>query len=256
MLDPAAAPEGGGGSALARRGRGFARADGGGGGRPGPGLRLCRRGDGGIPAGRRRFLVSGDEHPVAGRTSGDRGGHGPRSGRLAVPGGPGRGAAAAAGGDRTQRPRHRSAALCRGPGERLPAADRGGAPLAAGGGAAGGSCAGGGAGGRRRFRSDAGQAHRPGRDTRGSAAGAGGGAGADRASGPAEQPVLPTRGRGPSGLCRGAGDHRLPDPGLHPGGKRAADPALLALAVLVAGRGPGEAVRFHHGAGPTAEPPV
>ena len=72
----------------------------------------------------RRLLVHGDEHAPAGRASGDRGGHRPRSGRMAVPRRGRREAAAHAGAGAARRPRGRGAALCRGSRARLPAVDR------------------------------------------------------------------------------------------------------------------------------------
>ena len=88
--------------------------------------RLSRRRHGRVPARRRRrLLLPGDEHPPAGRASGDRGDHRPRPGRA--------GSSRSRAGEKlplTQeqvrfcRPCHRGPALCRGRLCRLPAADR------------------------------------------------------------------------------------------------------------------------------------
>ena len=75
----------------ARHGRGDPRGGLRRGGEGGQGGRLCRRGHDRVhrrrlrgPA-RRPHLVHGDEHPAAGRASGDRGDHRPGPGRMAAP---------------------------------------------------------------------------------------------------------------------------------------------------------------------------
>ncbi len=98
LLGAAPPPEGDRGSALARCQCRPARTHGCGRGRRGPHHRLSRRGHGRVPAGRRRrLLLPRDEHPPAGRASGDRGDHRPRSRRMAAPGRARRDAAAHAG---------------------------------------------------------------------------------------------------------------------------------------------------------------
>ncbi len=96
--------------------------------RGGQGGRLCRRGHGGVHRRRRRsrhVLFHGDEHPAAGRASGDRGDHRPRSGRMADRASP---AARSCRTRRTQLAIDGHAIevphLRRGSGARLPAADR------------------------------------------------------------------------------------------------------------------------------------
>ena len=87
LLDPAPPPEGGGGGAGPRPRPGHPQGDGRGGGRRGPGRRLCRRRHGRVPARHRRpLLLHGDEHPAPGRASGDRGDHRARPGRMAAAG--------------------------------------------------------------------------------------------------------------------------------------------------------------------------
>ena len=73
---------------------------------------------------RRPHLVHGNEHAAAGRASGDRGDHRAGPGRMAAPRRVGREAAEDAGRAVDHRPRDRSAALRRGPGEGLPAERR------------------------------------------------------------------------------------------------------------------------------------
>ena len=97
------------------------------------GDRLSRRRHGRVPAGRRRrLLLPRDEHPPAGRASGDRGDHRPRPRRVAAPRRARREPAAHPGAGAAHRPCHRGPALCRGRLCRLPAADRPHRRLAAG----------------------------------------------------------------------------------------------------------------------------
>jgi len=130
LLVAAAPPEGDRGGPGARHDRGDARRHGAGGGAGGRGDRLQGRGHGGIHRRRlegaqaRRVLVHGDEHPPAGRASGDRGDHRRRSGGMAVARGLGRKPAGAAGGSDDQRPRLRGAALRRGRAGGVPAGHR------------------------------------------------------------------------------------------------------------------------------------
>ena len=72
----------------------------------------------------RRLLVHGDEHAAAGRASGDRKRHRPRSGRMAVPRRRRRDAAAQAGPGAARRSRGGGAALCGRSRARLPAVHR------------------------------------------------------------------------------------------------------------------------------------
>ena len=86
LLDPAPPPEGDRGSAGAQHGSGAAQGDGRGGRRGGQGDRLCRRRHRRVhrqPG--RHLLLHGDEHPPAGRASGDRGDHRPGPRRMAAP---------------------------------------------------------------------------------------------------------------------------------------------------------------------------
>ncbi len=90
MLDPAPQPEGGRGSAVAVRLARDAQGDGRAGGRAGAGGRLLFRGHGRADRQRRRpqrqeLLLPRDEHPAAGRASGDRGDHRPRPRRADDP---------------------------------------------------------------------------------------------------------------------------------------------------------------------------
>ena len=88
LLGAAPPPEGDRGSALARRDGRPAPAHGRRRRRGRPRHRLSRRRHGRVPAGRRRrLLLPGDEHPPAGRASGDRGDHRPGSRGLAAQGG-------------------------------------------------------------------------------------------------------------------------------------------------------------------------
>ena len=80
--------------------------------------------DGARRAQSRRLLVHGDEHAAAGRASGDRSHHRPRSGGMAVPRRGRRDAAAHAGAGAAARPRGRGAALRRGSRAGLSAVDR------------------------------------------------------------------------------------------------------------------------------------
>ena len=136
MLDPAAPPEGGRGSALAVRHPGDARADGRAGDRAGAGGRVLfgrhgradrqRQGPD-----RRELLLPRDEHPAAGRASGDRGDHRHRPGRADDPRGGGGEAAVRAGGHRHRRLGDRDAGLCRGSLSRVPAEHRAAGALSA-----------------------------------------------------------------------------------------------------------------------------
>ena len=85
LLDPAPPPEGDRGGAGARHGPGAAQGDGRGGRRRGQGDRLSRRRHRRVhrqPG--RHLLLHGDEHPPAGRASGDRDDHRPGPGRMAA----------------------------------------------------------------------------------------------------------------------------------------------------------------------------
>src|SRR3546814_3059227 len=64
-------------------------------------------------------LVHGNEHPVEGRTPGDRGDHRAGFGRMAAKGGVGRTATEAAGRTGDQRLGHRGAVVCGRPGARV-----------------------------------------------------------------------------------------------------------------------------------------
>ena len=125
LLDPAAAPEGGRGSARAghdgrpprRNGRNRCQRC--------KRNRLRRGGHGRVHRrGRRRVPFHGDEHPPPGRASGHRNDHRAGPGGMAAAGGRRRGAAAGAGRSGDRRPRHRGAAVCRGSGPGFPAPDR------------------------------------------------------------------------------------------------------------------------------------
>src|SRR5664280_2444161 len=76
-------------------------------GEGGRGLWLCQRGDRGVPLPGRRVLLPRDEHPPAGRASGDRVGDRSRPGRMAAAGGLGRAARIRPGRRPPGRARHR-----------------------------------------------------------------------------------------------------------------------------------------------------
>ena len=99
------------------------------GGRARPGGRILQRRHGRADRQRRRperqeLLLPGDEHPAAGRASGDRGSHRPRPGRADDPRGGGREAGVHAKGREARRLGGRDAGLCRGPVSRVPAEHR------------------------------------------------------------------------------------------------------------------------------------
>ena len=125
MLGAAPLPEDHRGIALALHRRGDARGDDRRGRARGAGRRLreCRH-DRVHRRRRRALLFHGDEHAPAGRASGDRTGHRPRSRRMAAARRVGRAAAARAGRDPPAGPCHRGAHLQRGSAPRLPALGR------------------------------------------------------------------------------------------------------------------------------------
>ena len=203
LLDPKAASED-------RRGGAGAGADGGGpqrdgrdGGRCGARDRLPERRHGRVHRRRkwqqRALLLHGDEHPAPGRAPGDRDDHRPGPGRMAAAGRRRRAPALPPGRARDPRPRDRGPDLRRGPGAGFPAGDRDAAPSRDPGG--GPACAARerrsrGRRGRHPLRSDARQADRLGRGSRGRAAPA-----ADRArglsGGQASRPTSSCSGRSP-----------------------------------------------------------
>ena len=129
MLDPAPPPEGGRGSAVALRHAQDAQGDGRAGGRAGRGGRLLfgRHGRAdrlGRGHERRGLLLPRDEHPAAGRASGDRGDHRARSGRADDPRRGGREAGVQPERCEDQRLGDREPRLCRGSLSRLPAEHR------------------------------------------------------------------------------------------------------------------------------------
>ena len=213
LLGAAPPSEGDRGGALARRDCRPAPAHGCRRRRRRPRHRLSRRRHGRVPAGRRRrLLLPGDEHPPAGRASGDRGDHRPGSRGLAAQGGDGREAAAHPGAGDVRRPRHRGQALCRGRLCRLPAADRAHRRLAPGDRARrahrprheGRACD------LAVLRSHDRQGDRPWRHARGSAHAAGARAARDRRAGPDHQPAFPDPPAGASRVRRRQGDHGVP----------------------------------------------
>ena len=134
MLDPAPPPEGGRGSAVALRHARNAQGDGRAGRRAGAGGRILFRGHGRADRLRRRYdrqelLLPRDEHPAAGRASGDRGSHRPRPRRADDPRRGGREAEVHPGRREAQRLGGREPRLCRGSLSRLPAVDRAADPL-------------------------------------------------------------------------------------------------------------------------------
>ena len=104
---PAETPEDRGGDAEPGAERAPASGDGRGGGRRGEGRRLCRRRDGRVPRRRKRkpLLLSGDEHPAAGRAPDHRGDPGLRSRAGPARGGRGRRACRRSWTDGSLRPR-------------------------------------------------------------------------------------------------------------------------------------------------------
>ena len=135
MLDPAPQPEDRRGGAVAADRRGDAQEDGRAGGRAGQGGRLRLRRHRRV---RRRagqdVLLPGDEHAAAGRASGDRAGHRPRSGRADDPRRRRREARDQAGRREAFRLRGRDPHLRRGPVPQFPALDRAADALPAAGG--------------------------------------------------------------------------------------------------------------------------
>ena len=125
MLDPAPPPESGRGGAVAFPGRKDPRRHGRAGRRAGQGGRLRQRRHGRVHRRRRaQFLFPGNEHPPAGRASGDRTDHRAGSGRTDDPRRCRRETAADAEGREAGRLGDRGAGLCRRSLSRLPAVHR------------------------------------------------------------------------------------------------------------------------------------
>ena len=205
--------------------------------------RLCRCGNRGVPDdARRRILFHGDEHAPAGRASRHRDDHGPGSGGVAIAGRGRPGAALAAGPGAPARPRHRGAAVRRGPRARFPSRRRRraspGAAAARGlcgtrPGAARGTRAAAHRHGGARGRHDISALRRADRKTDRLGTGPGAGAG-PVAPGPAahsagrrtRQPGIPGGSDGHARLARGRRRHGLCGPGHGlPGRRRARRPA-------------------------------